>query len=369
MPGISLTVPTRYSVIARRADRTTRLDHQPRDRGEACGRGRAGEGVVERAGIVVDAQLRIVGEVAGAEPAAEVELLDRRARGAFNGSGELHDDLDRAHVRVEPLDLRPDVAVQAAEAQRRTLDDAPDGPERHAVRDREPELRLLGAGLDELVRVRLDARRHPHEHRGTVGAEPTKRRDARVDRSRRRSRPRSDRRRPRAPAASSASDLLLPWNTMRSAGKPAWSATCSSPPVATSRCRALLGDEPGHRRAEERLARVRDRVGAEVRRRTRGSGGGARPRRRRTAACRTRPRARSRSAPSRSRRDQRRVERALGDHVVVRSSSSSPRRRISSGACTPRIASAFGEPDPARLGQPEPGLRERGSSPITRQSR
>ena len=38
------------------------------------------------------------------------------------------------------------------------------------------------------------------------------------------------------PTRSSASDLLLPWYTMRSAGNPARSATCSSPPVATSRC-------------------------------------------------------------------------------------------------------------------------------------
>jgi hypothetical protein len=34
---------------------------------------------------------------------------------------------------------------------------------------------------------------------------------------------------------SSASDLLLPWNTMRAGGNPARTATCSSPPVATSR--------------------------------------------------------------------------------------------------------------------------------------
>ena len=35
--------------------------------------------------------------------------------------------------------------------------------------------------------------------------------------------------------ASSASDLLLPWSTRRSAGTPAARATCSSPPVDTSR--------------------------------------------------------------------------------------------------------------------------------------
>ena len=38
-------------------------------------------------------------------------------------------------------------------------------------------------------------------------------------------------------ARSSASDLLLPWNTTRAAGNPARTATWSSPPVATSRWR------------------------------------------------------------------------------------------------------------------------------------
>ena len=35
---------------------------------------------------------------------------------------------------------------------------------------------------------------------------------------------------------SSATVLLLPWNPIRSAGKPARWATASSPPVQTSRC-------------------------------------------------------------------------------------------------------------------------------------
>ena len=87
-----------------------------------------------------------------------------------------------------------------------------------------------------------------------------------------------------------------------SGGKPACSATCSSPPVATSRSQALLGDEPRHRRAEERLARVRHRAGAERVARTRGTGRAARPRRRRRAACRTRRRAPSRSTPPTGRR-------------------------------------------------------------------
>ena len=46
----------------------------------------------------------------------------------------------------------------------------PRGFERHAVVRGEAELRVERAGLDELVRVRLDAGRDPHEHRGLRGA-------------------------------------------------------------------------------------------------------------------------------------------------------------------------------------------------------
>ena len=41
----------------------------------------------------------------------------------------------------------------------------------------------------------------------------------------------------RTARSSSATDLLLPWNPTFSIGKPARSATASSPPVHTSRCR------------------------------------------------------------------------------------------------------------------------------------
>ena len=65
--------------------------------------------------------------------------------------------------------------------------------------------------------------------------------------------------RARGPRARS-SDLLLPCSTSRSAGTPAARATCSSPPVATSRCRPSSCDEPGHGHAQERLGRVGDAV-------------------------------------------------------------------------------------------------------------
>ncbi len=198
----------------------------------------------------------------------------------------------------------------------------------------------------------------------TSGGSPrATRRAARAGRARRRSRRRSARRRRRARPASSASDLLLPWKTIRSGGKPACSATCSSPPVATSRCEALLVDEPDHRRAEERLARVGDVAGPEVRRRTRGSGGGGRPRRRRTGASRTRrraPRGRARAIPagtsdrSNGASGSRRRTRSLAVVAVVEAGHLL-------GRVPPRgCASALGEADAAGLGEPEARLGERG---------
>ena len=56
--------------------------------------------------------------------------------------------------------------------------------------------------------------------------------------------------------ASSASDLLLPCRTRRSGGTPAARATCSSPPVATSRCRPSSWASWAIGRAEEGLGGI-----------------------------------------------------------------------------------------------------------------
>ena len=154
---------------------------------------------------------------------------------------------------------------------------------------------------------------------------------------------------------------------MRSGGKPACSATCSSPPVATSRSETLLGDEPRHRDAEERLARVRD-ARAETARSTRGTGRRSSvlvvdvqrraERRRRARRGRRRRARRARASTDAERGSSDEVERR--GHASASSARSSSRRAISSGACTPRSAERVGEADPARLGQPQPGLGELG---------
>ena len=73
--------------------------------------------------------------------------------------------VDRRGERVEPEHLRADVAVQPREPQHAAVDDAR-APRASASPFCEPEAELgvFGAGLDVLVRVRLDARRHAHQH-------------------------------------------------------------------------------------------------------------------------------------------------------------------------------------------------------------
>ena len=62
---------------------------------------------------------------------------------------------------------------------------------------------------------------------------------------------------------SSSTLLLLPCIVHGAAGTPAASATCSSPPVATSSSRPSSYGEAGHRPAQERLGGVDDAAGAE----------------------------------------------------------------------------------------------------------
>ena len=132
-------------------------------------------------------------------------------------------------------------------------------------------------------------------------------------------------------------------------GTPAASATCSSPPVATSSNSPFLDGQPGHCPAEERLRRIHDALGAEGRHRLSAAGAHVASRRRRTAACRTqRPAHRSDTHRSpTSRRVQRRRcpgagrvgelahsrepswyhEPLVGGIINVRTNSTSPGRR------------------------------------------
>ena len=78
-------------------------------------------------------------------------------------SGEsLHGEFERRHLE----DLRADVSVQADEVAPGDLHRPLDGLGRDPVLEAEPELRVLLAGLHELVGVRLDSGRDPHEELG-----------------------------------------------------------------------------------------------------------------------------------------------------------------------------------------------------------
>ena len=176
---------------------------------------------------------------------------------------------------------------------------------------------------------------------------------------------------PAASAARSSSvDLLLPWNTIRSAGNPARSATWSSPPVATSRSRpssatrraiavqrnALLAYATPPPKQPAVLAAPRP---------------GSRLRRIRRAACRTRPRARRgrHRRPRGCRRPRRAPTRAASSGRTAASArvrprrliavdcarSSSSRRAISSGALHAEEAERVGEADAARLARARAG--------------
>ena len=132
---------------------------------------------------------------------------------------------------VDVEDLRADVAVQADESQVLGGEDPPHRRHRRAAGDGQPELLVLVRGRDELVGVRLDSHRQAHQHvldNARVGRDRVQALDlghrvhndvAHTDFT---------------ASVNSATDLLLPWNVMRSGGKPARSATASSPPVDTS---------------------------------------------------------------------------------------------------------------------------------------
>ena len=119
------------------------------------------EPVCDRAHELVDRRRRVGLDVGDAEPAACVDHGRRPAqlRPAFGGeAGEpVHGEAGRRDVE----ELRAEVHVQAFDVQLE-LACLLDQPER-LVR-RQAELRAAVAGLDRVVRVGVDARRHPHEH-------------------------------------------------------------------------------------------------------------------------------------------------------------------------------------------------------------
>ena len=166
-------------------------------------------------------------DIRDAEPAADRQL------GQVELAHPRGDDVDGLAEEVGDEDLAADVQVDADQVDRRGRRRPLDRLGQVARRHPEAELRVDLPGLHELVGVGLDPGGGPQQHLGT-------RPSAACSRSRRSSSSAlSTTMRPTPTSracASSASLLLLPCSTRRSAGTPAASATCISPPVATSRC-------------------------------------------------------------------------------------------------------------------------------------
>ena len=243
------------------------------------------------------------------------------------------------------------------------------GIARRAARHGEPELRVVGAGGDVLVRVRFDAGGDAHEHPGgAAGRSPRAPRCGRARRtSRRRCRP--------TPSSSASRELELRLVVAVEhdpvGGKPGAQRDVQLPAGRDVEVEALFGDEAGHGHAQERLARVGDGAVAERGPRTPGSVPAARPRRTRRAVCRTSRRARrgrSRRWRGGRRRRPPRSEGAGAGRSGRRSSRPAvarrpARRRRAACHLVGRVDAEDRErarqPDAARLRQPEPGLRER----------
>ena len=251
-----------------------------------------------------------------------------------------------------------------AKWRRSSRDDARDRGERGAVVEPEAELGVLGAGLDELVRVRFDAGRDAHVH---AGVDPDGRREPRdaIELVERVDDDAADAGFERARAARRRT-CCCRGTRCAPAGSPR-----AARRTARRRSRRRGRDPPRRRAAPSRRTGTPCSRTPRPRRtppRTRGTARAARPRRTRRAAYRSvrpaRPGRRRRARPGRRRRPSPRrgsSVRSNGALVVMPSCVgfgivSSSRRAISSGACTPRIAERVGEADPARFRQPQPGL-------------
>ena len=152
--------------------------------------------------------------------------------------------------------------MQSAEVQRVAARHSNRRGTRHAVSHCEAKLRILGTGLDELVRVRLDAGGYPHEQRrahvraGDQRLDPVElvmgvgddASDTRVERG-----------------TQLVVRLVVAMEDdprRRKAGVERHEQLAAGRDVEV---KLFLVDEPHHRLAQKRLARVRDAAGAEVR--------------------------------------------------------------------------------------------------------
>ncbi len=231
MPGRRWPGPARRRAAAR-------AGRQPRTRARRSPSSRVGDlGDVERV---------VFAGVGDAEAAAEVELgqLDAvRRRGC---RGQQPDDAGAPRPRNPRCRRSASRCASAARSARAPGWRAP----RHAAASAAPDAaRSRTSGPRARWRCTRGCAPRPRRVTRTSTrwrAPRPARRSRPAARSPRRSRRRSGRPRARTARRSSASDLLLPWKAIRSAGKPADSATASSPPVQTSSARPSSCDPARH---------------------------------------------------------------------------------------------------------------------------
>ena len=281
-------------------------------------------------------------DVRHAQPAADRQL--GQAVLLDEAGHDLQGQLEEAGLE----DLTADVGVHADQVDVRRCRGRARRPRAgRARRHREPELAVLLAGAHELVGVRLDARRDPHQHR----------------RRRRRLRPErlepvelvegvddDAARRPSASASAQLVDrLVVAVEDERSGGHARrrgargtphpWTRRGSCPP------RTRAWPWPGTGTPWWRSSRRAPNAATASRQRARGA-----PRRRRTAACRT-------ARPARPRRSRRAASRPSASTVALSGSSERGRTLTSTPARSRRAGRArrAARPRPPRPARAAPG--------------
>jgi len=112
----------------------------------------------------------LIRQVADAQAAAEHDLLGNQAVGiAYRADKSAH-GVGRRFMGFGVEELRADVGVETTQADVGLGQDRDDAPGRGAVPDVHAELRVVLAGADLAVRVRIDARRQAEEHVHRPGA-------------------------------------------------------------------------------------------------------------------------------------------------------------------------------------------------------
>ena len=269
------------------------------------------------------------------------------------------------------------MTVKADEVHRVALGDAHRGVARRSARHGEAELRVVGTGGDVLVRVRFDARGHTHEHPGPRKSTRDERLDAieLVDTV--------DDEPPDAQLEGKPQlelGFVVPVKHHPLGGKPRSVRDVRLAAGRDVEMKAFFGDEASHRHTQERLRRIRDRAIAE-------SGTvlaapaaqlvlvvhikGCTERLCEPGKIATPDGQPAVSVDGGGSGKQSQVDRGVTRHLRCHSSSdsSAATRVISSGACTPRIASALARPSRQASASHSRACVRATSSLMTRQSR